>query len=174
MTKLQKQPKAKKPFYKRWYTWVIAIIIVIAATSGNEETVAPTETKATTIEAPSKEAAPKAEEPKAEAPKEDNTPKEFKSALKKAEMYAKTMDMSKAAIHDQLTSEYGEKFPVEAADYAMSTLVFDWNANALSKAKMYRDTMSMSGEAIRDQLVSEHGEKFTEEEANFAIENLDK
>lgn len=173
MTKLQKQPKEKKPFYKKWYTWVIAIIIVIAATSGNEETVAPTETEATTIEPP-KEAAPKAEEPKAEAPKEDNTPKEFKSALKKAEMYAKTMDMSKAAIHDQLVSEHGEKFSPEAAEYAMSKLVFDWNANALSKAKMYQDTMDMSVEAVRDQLVSDFGEKFTEEEATFAIENLDK
>ena len=30
--------------------------------------------------------------------------------------------MSDSAIHDQLTSEYGEKFTVEQADYAIAHL----------------------------------------------------
>ena len=32
------------------------------------------------------------------------------------------MDMSSEAIRDQLTSEYGEKFTDEEADYAVSNL----------------------------------------------------
>lgn len=40
----------------------------------------------------------------------ESVPREYKSALTKAELYAQTMYMSKAGIYDQLTSEYGENF----------------------------------------------------------------
>ena len=82
------------------------------------------------------------------------------------------MHMSKAGLYDQLTSEYGEKFSAEAAQYAVDTIEADWNANALATAKNYQDTMDMSPEAIRDQLTSEYGEQFTAEEADYAIANL--
>jgi len=115
------------------------------------------------------------EEPKEEVkeePKEESVPREYSSALKKAESYAKTMHMSKAGIYDQLTSEYGENFPVEAAQYAIDNIEHDWKENALKKAQTYADTMAMSDSAIYDQLISEHGEKFTAEEAQYAIDNL--
>ncbi len=54
------------------------------------------------------------------------------------------MHMSKAAIYDQLVSEYGEQFSEEAAQYAIDNLVADWNANALAKAEDYAKTMQMS------------------------------
>ncbi|WP_135555369.1 Ltp family lipoprotein [Paenibacillus cymbidii] len=116
----------------------------------------------------------KEEPPKEDKKAEDNVPKEYKSALKKAESYAKTMNMSKMSINDQLTSEYGVKFSQEAATYAINNLEFDWKANALKKAESYSKSMYMSKQGIYDQLVSEHGEKFTKEEADYAIENLDK
>src|SRR5690606_33110358 len=103
---------------------------------------------------------------------EPKVPKEYESALSKAKTYSDMMHMSKRGIYDQLTSEYGEKFTVEAAQYAIDNLKADYNANALSKAKTYQDTMSMSPAAIRDQLVSEYGEKFTPSEADYAIQNL--
>ena len=98
---------------------------------------------------------------------------EQKNALRKAESYAKTMHMSKQGIYDQLTSEYGEGFDKEAAQYAIDNIEWDWNANALAKAKSYRDTMSMSKNRIYDQLTSQYGEKFTKEEAQYAIDHLD-
>lgn len=98
---------------------------------------------------------------------------EYQNALKKAETYSKMMHMSKKAIYDQLTSEYGEKFPADAAQYAIDNLNADYNANALAKAKTYQQTMSMSTSAIYDQLVSEYGEQFTAEEAQYAIDHLD-
>lgn len=82
------------------------------------------------------------------------------------------MDMSKAAIYDQLVSEHGEKFPEDAAEYAMDNIEADWKENALNKAETYADSMDMSTDAIYDQLISEHGEQFTEEEAQYAIDNL--
>lgn len=98
---------------------------------------------------------------------------EQKNALKKAESYASLLHMSKMGIYDQLTSEYGEGFDKESAQYAIDNLEWDWNANALEKAKSYRDTMQMSKKAIYDQLVSSYGEKFTKSEAQYAIDHLD-
>ncbi len=56
---------------------------------------------------------------------EEEVPKEYKSALRKAKVYSDTMSMSKAGLYDQLTSEYGEKFSDEAAQYAMDNLEAD-------------------------------------------------
>lgn len=104
--------------------------------------------------------------------KEDSIPREHKSALKTAEVYAETMHMSKAGIYDQLTSDFGEGFPKESAQYAIDNIVFDWKENALKSAQTYAETMNMSDSAIYDQLVSDYGEKFTPEEAKYAIDNL--
>ena len=73
--------------------------------------------------------------------------------------------MSKQGIYNQLTSEYGEGFTPEEAQYAIDHLQADYKANALEKAKSYQENMHMSKKNIYDQLVSEYGEKFTAEEA---------
>ena len=44
------------------------------------------------------------------------------NALAKAKTYQDTMSMSPEAIRDQLTSEYGEKFTAEEAEYVVSHL----------------------------------------------------
>ena len=109
-----------------------------------------------------------------EAPaEEESIPTEFKNALKKATQYSSIMHMSKQGIYDQLTSEYGEGFPEDAAQYAIDNIYADWEANALAKAKEYSDTMHMSKRGIYDQLVSEYGEKFTEDEAQYAVDNVE-
>ncbi|HPZ00284.1 MAG TPA: Ltp family lipoprotein, partial [Clostridiales bacterium] len=97
---------------------------------------------------------------------------EYQNALARAKTYSDIMHMSKKAIYDQLTSEYGDKFSADAAQYAVDHLNADWKANALASAKTYQETMHMSKSAIYDQLVSEYGEKFTAEEAQYAIDNL--
>jgi len=172
----------EKPFYKRW--WFIALIIIfvlalIGSLSGGDEkeiandqdnTSAPNEDVVKEDEATdtAKEEAP-ATPPET---KEEDVPREYKAALKKAESYAKTMHMSKAAIYDQLVSEYGEGFSAEAAQYAIDNLQWDWKENTLKKAQSYAETMNMSDSAIYDQLVSEYGEKFTPEEAQYAVDHL--
>ena len=82
------------------------------------------------------------------------------------------MNMSKAGIFDQLTSEYGDQFTDEAAQYAIDNIEADWNANALASAEVYQEGMAMSPAAIRDQLISEYGDQFTEAEADYAVANL--
>ena len=104
---------------------------------------------------------------------ENNIPTEYKSALRKAKSYSDTMHMSKAGLYNQLTSEYGENFTAEAAQYAVDNVEADWKQNALKKAENYNDTMYMSKAGLYDQLTSEYGEQFTPEEAQYAIDNVD-
>ncbi|OMC99169.1 Ltp family lipoprotein [Paenibacillus sp. FSL R5-0636] len=196
----------KKPIYKKWWFWLVLILVIgWIGSLGNDKdttTLADPEPSAQAVDAVAKEtekpaATPTEEElkiineaaEKADAEKkakeeavakaedeakvkEESIPREHKSALKKAEQYAETMNMSKKGIYEQLTSEYGENFPKEAAQYAIDNIVFDWKENALIKAQSYAETMSMSDSAIYDQLISEYGEKFTAEEAQYAIDNL--
>ncbi|KAA9269661.1 hypothetical protein F6I18_01940 [Corynebacterium amycolatum] len=103
---------------------------------------------------------------------DEKVPTEYKNALRKAKSYSDLMHMSKAGIYDQLTSEYGEKFSLETAQYAMDNLEADWNKNALEKARSYQDSMAMSPDAIYEQLTPEYGEQFTPEEAQYAVDNL--
>ncbi|MBI6002154.1 Ltp family lipoprotein [Clostridium perfringens] len=179
--------KNKKAIYKRPWFIVLAIIIILGAIGGSgheKSTVANNKTisevdqnqdkEISNNQGGKKEVLVKANEEKLEKKEEkvEEVPKEYKSALRKAKVYSDTMSMSKEGLYDQLTSEYGEKFSAEAAQYAVDNLNADWKENALKKAKVYQETMAMSPSAIYDQLVSEYGEKFTAEEAQYAIDNL--
>ena len=101
-------------------------------------------------------------------------PREYVSALIKGQEYADSMYMSKKAVYNQLTSDYGEKFSSDAANYAIANIKANWNKNALQKAKDYQEEQNMSPDAIYDQLTSDSGEQFTPEEANYAVQHLDK
>jgi hypothetical protein len=117
---------------------------------------------------------PVEEEPAAPAAEEEDSsvPAEFDSALRSAETYSDMMHMSKKGIFDQLTSEYGDQFSADAAQYAVDNIQADWNQNALESARSYQDNMAMSPDAIHDQLTSEYGEQFTQSQADYAIEHL--
>lgn len=92
---------------------VLVIILAVACTGGGGNDTSDTnntnETSQSSAES-SEEAA------------DDGVPAEYKSALNKADSYANGMDMSKAAVQDQLTSEYGEQFTAEEAAYAVENL----------------------------------------------------
>lgn len=163
--------KAKKPFYKKWWFWVIVICLIAGFGTGSSDKKEDTSLSHHTSEVSS------ADETKEDVSDEiaeiqDDVPREYKNALKSAESYASIMHMSKQAIYDQLTSEYGEKFAPEEAQYAVDNLQADYNDNALKKAESYSDQMSMSKDAIYDQLTSAYGEQFTAEEAQYAIDHL--
>lgn len=132
-----------------------------SSTSSTEQTETSTETSTKQIESSSKTETP-------------SVPKEYTSALKKAEIYLETMPYSKKGLYDQLTSEYGEQFSVEAAQYAIDNVKTDYKENALKSAINYQEVMHMSSAAIYDQLTSEYGDQFTPEEVQYAIDNLPK
>ena len=103
----------------------------------------------------------------------DNVKVDWKeNALKTAKTY-EDKSMSKAAMYDQLTSEYVDMFTEEEAQYAVDNIEVDWKENALKDAKIYHQYMSMSPGEIYDQLTSEFGGQYTAEEAQYAIDNLE-
>lgn len=162
----------KTSIFKKWWFWVIIVIAIAAvAFSGGSDSGKQTAADSDTGEVVQEESG---NEQSSDEPDVPDVPKEYESALKKAETYSDMMHMSKAGIYNQLISEYGEQFSEEAAQYAMDNLDADYKANALAKAESYQDTMNMSPDAIYDQLVSEYGEQFTPEEAQYAIDNLSK
>lgn len=105
-------------------------------------------------------------------PATSTVPTEYLTALNRATKYSAKLSLSKTGIYKQLTSEYGDKYPPEAAQYAIDHLVTDFNSNALDRATYYQSKMDMSLEAIRDQLISDYGDGFTPEEADYAIQHL--
>ena len=176
--------KKKQGGIVKWIIIGVLAIAVIGSAAGNSGSKPsadsrtasksePSTVQGSAAEEPETDASPEApSEPSPSAEPEDNIPTEYKSALNKAGTYSEMMHMSKVGIYDQLTSEYGDKFSAEAAQYAVDNVEADWNANALASAKNYSDTMHMSKAGIYDQLTSEYGEKFTPEEAAYAIQNL--
>lgn len=165
----------KKPFYKKGWFGAISFIVVVTicasiiGSGSSQTTQAPTTNES--IETYSSESTPEVETNTIEV--EDDVPTEYKSALKSSISYSNILYMSKQAIYDQLISEHGGQFSVEAANYAIDNIQADWNRNALETAKKFQERLHMSPNAIYDQLISEHGSKFTVEEAQYAVDNLE-
>jgi hypothetical protein len=179
MSETARPARVKKPIWKRWWVIVLAAVVVIGvfssiANGGSAKTAAPADSGVTASDVADVGTAPASNAPVAakKAKAEPATPAEYASALVKAEMYATTMSMSKAALYDQLVSPAGEQFSKKAAKYAIAHVKADWKANALEKAKTYQKDMAMSPAAIRDQLTSSAGEQFTEKQAAYAIAHL--
>lgn len=97
--------------------------------------------------------------------------KSQEQAIKSAKRYLEYSAFSRQGLIDQLSSEYGEQFPVEdatfAVDYLESTGQVDWNEQAAKSAAHYLEFSSFSRQGLIDQLSSEYGEKFTVEQAEY-------
>ena len=132
--------KVKKPIYKRWWFIVIVVLLVlgiIGSIFGDDSDKDASQPKEET------QTEQKTDKPAEEKKEEPSVPAEYKAALKSAESYSEIMHMSKQGIYDQLISDAGDKFPPEAAQYAIDNLKVDFKKNALESAKTYRDTMNM-------------------------------
>ena len=75
---------------------------------------------------------------------------------------------SRKGLIDQLSSEYGSKFPVDDATIAVDSLDVDWNAQAEKSATQYLNTMGFSCDGLIQQLSSAAGSKYTVAEATYA------
>lgn len=167
--------KEKKSWYKKWWVWVIIVIVGIAAisaTADNKDEISDKVDNASKDISDTVSDTKKKVEDTASGEKKADVPAEYTSALNQADSYANTMHMSKKGVYDQLTSEYGGQFSAKAAKYAIDNVKADWKKNALAKAKDYQSQQNLSPEAIRDQLTSSAGEKFTQAEADYAIAHL--
>jgi hypothetical protein len=76
---------------------------------------------------------------------------------------------SKAGLFNQLTSSSGEGFAAADANFAISYLKPDWNAQAVESAKGYLAMGGFSHASLIEQLTSTSGEGFTEAQAEYAV-----
>ena len=148
----------------------LAVIGMLFGGCESEEATNVEETKAATqVEQQVEEA--KEVEQQAE---EEAVPMGHKQALKSAESYLEHSSFSKKGLFHQLTSEYGEGFTEEEAQYAVDNVEVDWKEEAVESAESYLEYSSFSKNELLNQLTSEYGENFTEEEAQYAVEKVYK
>ncbi|HGF8027829.1 TPA: Ltp family lipoprotein [Enterococcus faecium] len=176
-----KMYKVKKPFYKRVWFWLLAVVVVfiaIGSQGGSDDaknTVAET-TKESVTEVSSAESVAEStvieEETETtettieEVTQEESVPREYRNALSKAESYLGWAGMSEQGLREQLEFE---EYPSDAIDYALANVDVDYNEQALAKAESYDDWASMSDSQLYDQLIFEG---FTDEQAQYALDNL--
>lgn len=94
------------------------------------------------------------------------------NAVRAAESYLDFSGFSRQGLIGQLSSEYGDKFPVEDATVAVDSLNVDWTAEAVESAQSYLGFSGFSRKGLIDQLSSEHGDQFTIEQATFAVDSV--
>ena len=153
----------KKAWYKRWWVWVIIVLVLLLGIGSMGSDNDSSSSSDTTTESSTKSSS-----------SSTHASAQQTAALHSAETYANDMNMSKAAILDQLTSDAGDKFDQADAQYAVDHVKTDWNKNALKSAESYQKDQDMSTEEIRDQLTSPDGDQFTQEQADYAINHLSK
>jgi hypothetical protein len=136
------------------------------ATREPETTESPTTEAPVTREAPATTAAPTTTEAPttttAPPPPEDP---ELSNARESAQSYLDMMGFSRQGLIDQLSSEYGDQYPVEIATAAVDSLSVDWNAEAVEAAEGYLEMQAFSHAGLVDQLSSDYGDQFTPEQA---------
>ena len=99
---------------------------------------------------------------------------EQKHAYNAGLSYLEYTAFSKQGLIDQLSSEYGEGYPLEVAEFAVNKIEergeVDWVEQAKRSAQNYLDFSDFSKQGLIDQLSSEYGEQFTVEQATEAVE----
>jgi len=80
---------------------------------------------------------------------------------------------SRLGLIDQLHSQYGEKFSLPDATWAVNNSGADWKAQAVISAQGYMsDGQGFSRAELIDQLTSSYGEQFTYAQATYAANKV--
>ena len=91
-------------------------------------------------------------------------------AVDSAQSYlAMGQGFSKAGLLNRLTSSAGAGFAVADANFAISYLNPNWNAQAVESAKGYLAMGGFSRASLIQQLASSSGGGFTEAQAEYAV-----
>jgi hypothetical protein len=163
-------PKAKRPWFKK-KRFIIPLGLVavgaIATAGGGGDTATTTAEPAASQAASAKASAsaPAASKaaPSSAAPKKAAGTKSQQNALRAAENYLEFKGFSKQGLIDQLSSEYGDKYP--KADAV-------WAEQAVRSGQSYLDFQAFSRDGLIQQLSSSAGDKFTKAQATYAADKL--
>jgi len=97
---------------------------------------------------------------------------EQEQAVEAAKSYLAMSSFSKAGLIDQLSSEYGDAFPREIAEFAVKHSGANWKAEAVEAAESYLEMTSFSRQGLIEQLTSEAGDQFTKKQAEHAVNQV--
>ena len=100
----------------------VVLLTVFASFGGDDNTKPATDTTESSGPEDSADTPAPASPAQEEKPAEADVPREYKNALRSAERYLDFSAFSYQGLYDQLTSKYGDKFPPEAAQYAIDNL----------------------------------------------------
>jgi len=148
----------------------LALLVVLGGACASEtskdstSTAKPKAEATTTTEAPTTTAAPKPTAP----PTTENP--ELANAERAAQDYLDMQGFSRQGLIDQLSSDYGDKFPVAIATAAVDALTVDWNQEAVEAAQGYVEMQGFSRQGLIDQLSSDYGDKFTVAQATYGAD----
>lgn len=167
---------------------IAAVVIVALAAIGSlggkkEDVKAPEEVKAEEAEKVEPQEAleevteeSEAQEEVVDEPDDDLTASQ-RNAVKQAESYLEFTAFSRAGLINQLSSEYGNGYPEEDAEFAVQYLedigAVDWNDQAAKSAEHYLEVSAFSRKGLINQLSSDAGEKFTQDQAEYGVQYLE-
>jgi hypothetical protein len=163
-----------KPVWKLpLWAWIVIVIVIIGAfgASGGSQNKASSggNNSETTEQNQSDTTIRETEETTAPSMPEMTASQE--NAVKEALSYLDFMAFSRKGLIQQLSSEFGEQFPLADAEFAVAYIEknsdVDWNEQAVKSAKEYLDSQSFSCNGLIDQLSSEYGGKFTISQATY-------
>lgn len=99
---MSKQEKVKKPFYKKWWVWLLAIVVIGVAANGGDEEAVNNEPEKVEVSAPAtsevkKEAVKEEVVKEKEKPKAEEKPKEETITISASDLYSAYNDNEIAA-----------------------------------------------------------------------------
>ncbi|PRX11487.1 nucleoside phosphorylase [Actinoplanes italicus] len=95
---------------------------------------------------------------------------EYQNAVRSAESYLRNGVFSRKGLIEQLSSEAGEGFSLEAATFAVDSLEIDYNKQAVKSARSYLRSGAFSRKGLIEQLSSDAGEGFTRSQAAYGAD----
>ena len=161
--------KVKKPFYKKWWVWLIVVLLALAGMSQNPEEkvekTPPEQEVSTPQETPSQPSSTTTSTPSTtdSDTADQSATAGQKNALKSAQQYLGYSAFSHDGLIEQLEFE---GFTAAQATYGVDNCGADWNEQAAKCAKTYLSMSSFSRQGLIDQLVFEG---FTSAQAEYGV-----
>jgi hypothetical protein len=93
-------------------------------------------------------------------------------AIEAAQSYIDMGGFSKKGLIKQLSSKYGEGFPLKDAMFAVEHVSVNWYAEAVQSARSYLEMGGFSRNSLIHQLESAYGEQFTHAQALYAVRKV--
>ncbi len=162
-------PKGYKLKRNRRWPWVVLgllVILVVASAVGANKDKA--EDKGTSAAAPGGSLVASDSGTGTQQVADSNLTTSQESAVRSARSYLDFSGFSRQGLIDQLSSEFGDQYPVEDATVAVDSLLVDWNAQAVRSANSYLEISGFSCQGLIDQLASEFGDQYTVDQATWA------